>query len=68
MDIRQIIRDRMAERQITQSALARMTGITIPRVNAYVRGHRDFHATTLARVLDALDLHIVAGKPRRKGR
>ena len=58
MDIRQIILDRMAERGITQSELAERADMTRPRVNAYLRGHRDVYAATLARILTALDLDI----------
>jgi predicted XRE-type DNA-binding protein len=67
MDIRQIVVDRMAQRRITQTLLAELTGITRERINAYVRGHRDFHAKTLARVFSALDLEIRPVR-RRKGR
>jgi transcriptional regulator with XRE-family HTH domain len=66
MDIRQIIIDSMAERGVTQTELAEWTGMTRPRVNAYLRGHRDVYAATLTRILEALELDIRRARPRRK--
>ena len=65
MEIRDIILDRMDELGMTQSELAELADMTRPRVNAFLRGHRDVYAETLGRMLDALDLEI---RPTRKGR
>lgn len=67
MDVRRIIIDRMEARGVTQADLAEMTGMTRPRVNAYLRGHRDIYVDTLIRICKALDLDIKPTK-RRKGR
>ena len=67
MDVRRIIMDRMAELGITQTHLAELTGITRPRINAWLRGNRGYNAETLLRILEALDLEIRPAR-RRKGR
>ena len=66
MDVRQIILNRMEQRGITQAKLAELAGMTQPRVNAYLRGHRDVYATTLARILTALDLDIRPTRRRKE--
>jgi len=69
MDIRSLIIERMEAMEITQAQLAEAAEMTRPRVNAYLRGHRDVYAETLAKMLDALNLEIrPAVKRRRKGK
>ena len=67
MDIRQTILDRMKRLGMNQAKLADLTGISRPRLNAYLRGHCDIYAKTLARVFDALELDIRPAR-RKKGR
>lgn len=69
MDLRSIIIVELERQGMTQAALADAAEMTQPRVNAYLRGHRDVKAETLARMLDALNLEIrPAVKRRRKGK
>ena len=68
MDIRQIILDRMEERRITQTTLSEKSGIMLPRINAYLRGHRGFRDKSLERVFEALDLELRPVRRTKKGR
>ena len=62
MDIRQIIRDEMDRRGMTQTRLAELADMTQARISDYLNGVRDVRAETLARMLKALKLEI---KPRK---
>ena len=66
MDIRQIISDEMERQGITQMALAEMTGITRPRINAWLNGHRGINADTLILILEALNMEIRPKAKKRK--
>jgi len=62
VDIRQIIRDEMDRRGMTQTRLAELADMTQARISDYLNGVRDVRAETLARMLKALKLEI---KPRK---
>ena len=54
----------MTARGVSQSELARLTGISQPSISDYVRGAADFNGKTLDRVFVALHLEI----RKRRGR
>jgi len=58
MDIRQIIRDRMAEQDISQRRLHRLTGVHQVRISNYLTGQRDMGSDNVAKLLDTLGLVI----------
>ena len=53
---------------MTQTRLAELAGMTIPRVSDYLNGKRDVQGETLRRMLEALNLEISPAKRRQKGR
>ena len=52
---------------ITQTELARLSGVPQPRVSDYLTGKRDIRVETLVKFCDVLELEIVPVKAR-KGR
>ena len=69
MDIRRIIADRMAECDVTQTALQQKSGVHQVRISDYLTGKRDINAETLRKIFEALKLEIrPARQRRRKGR
>ena len=69
MDIRTIIKDRMATKGITQLSLQQLTGIHQVRISEYLTGKHDVNAETLRKMLEALNLEIRPKSERqRKGR
>src|SRR5690606_22322779 len=58
MDIREIIRGELERQGMTQTRLAELAHMTVPRVNDYIHGKRDVTGETLGRMLDALGLTI----------
>ena len=67
MDLRRIIKKELERRGMTQTRLAELAGMTIPRVSDYLNGKRDVQGETLRRMLEALGLEIKRAKRRRKG-
>jgi predicted XRE-type DNA-binding protein len=64
------IQDILAERQLTQIAAARITGLSQPRLSTILRGH--FHNISERKLLECLtalgqDIEIIV-KPARHGR
>jgi len=58
VDMRQIIRDSMAEQGISQRRLHRLTGVHQVRISNYLTGQRDMGSDNVAKLLDALGLVI----------
>ena len=66
MDFRKTIKDELTRRGMTQSRLAELADMMIPRVSDYLRGKRDVYGETLERMLKALNLKITTRSIARK--
>jgi len=65
--IRQVIKDEMARRGLTQTALSEMTGILNHRISEFLNEKADMKTTNLQRIMEALDLEL-RPKSRRRGK
>lgn len=60
-----LIREARSRARISQSELARRSGVSRTTVNAYERGRREPSVDALARLLDAAGLRLAAVRPPR---
>lgn len=65
--VRELVKQTMAERAITQGELARKTGLVRPAVSKLLNGSVGRVPENWQRILDALDLELIAIPKRKEG-
>ena len=65
MDLRRLIRKELDRQMMTQTRLAKLAHMTLPRVNDYLNGKRDVYAKTAGRMLEVLGLEVRPTHARR---
>lgn len=58
MNIREIIAERAAKRELSLAEVARRASVTAPQLTAFIAGKREMRSDCLVRVLEVLGLKI----------